>query len=147
MSFEGTVFCKKFLKRWIMVLYIIIKAFSWIELILLFNFRLRNIQTTVAYENWDAMNVLRRSFLRSNFKEHAILAKAFSFWPAFLQRDLTWGLNVNLLAIWILRSFSHLLLEMAIPSMLIWIFCVEFVKWFDFSGFVFRRLTVKQPFA
>ena len=30
-----------------------------------------------------------RSFLCSNSKEYAILAKAFSFWLAFLQRDLT----------------------------------------------------------
>ena len=36
-----------------------------------------------------------RSFLCSNFKEYAILAKAFSFWLAFLQRDLTWGSNVS----------------------------------------------------
>ena len=32
-----------------------------------------------------------RSFLYSDFKENAILAKAFSFWLALLQRDLTWS--------------------------------------------------------
>ena len=63
------------------------------------------------------MKALRRSFISSNFKEHAILAKAFSFWLAFLRIDLTWGLDVNLLSIWIPRSFSHLLLEMTLPSM------------------------------
>ena len=38
------------------------------------------------------MKALRRSFLFSNFKENAILAKEFSFWLwlAFLQRDVTW---------------------------------------------------------
>ena len=65
------------------------------------------------------MKALRRSFLCSNFKEYAILAKAFSFWLAFLHRNLTWGSNVSLLSKWIPRSFSHLLLEMAISPMLI----------------------------
>ena len=60
-----------------------------------------------------------RSFLCSNFKEYAILAKAFSFWLAFLQRDLTWGSDVSLLSKWIPRNFSHLLLEMTISPMLI----------------------------
>ena len=90
------------------------------------------------------MKALRRSFLWSNFKEHAILAKAFSFWLSFLQRDLTWCSNVNLLSIWIPWSFSHLLLEMAIPYMLIWISCAEFVRKWDFSGFGFRRLSVNH---
>ena len=57
-----------------------------------------SIQTTGAKENWDVMKALR-SFSYSNFKEHAILKKAFSFWPAFLQRYLTWGANVNMLSI------------------------------------------------
>ena len=57
-----------------------------------------SIQTTRAKENWDVMKALR-SFPNSNFKEHAILKKAFSFWPVFLQRYLTWGLNVNMLSI------------------------------------------------
>ena len=65
------------------------------------------------------MKALRRSFLWSNFKEYATLAKACNFWLAFLQRDLTWGSNVSLLSIWIPRSFSHSLLEMAISPMLI----------------------------
>ena len=97
--------------------------------------------------NWSMiklryMKALKRSFLWSNFKEHAILAKTFSFWPAFLQKGLTWGSNVNLLSIWIPRSFSHLLLEMAIPPMLIWISCADFVRRCDFSWFAFRRLLV-----
>ena len=66
-----------------------------------------------------------KSFLWSNFKKHAILAKAFSFWLAFLHRDLTRDSNANLLSIWIPRAFSHLLLEMAISPMLIWISCAE----------------------
>ena len=37
------------------------------------------------------LKALRRSFLRSNFKEYTILAIAFSFCKALLQRDLTWG--------------------------------------------------------
>ena len=65
------------------------------------------------------MKALRRSFLCSNFKEYAILAKEFSFWLAFLQRDLIWGSNLSLLSKWKPRSFSHLLLEMAISPMLI----------------------------
>ena len=39
------------------------------------------------------MKALRRSFLCSNFKEYAILAKACSFWLAFLQRDPYMGLQ------------------------------------------------------
>ena len=65
------------------------------------------------------MKALRRSFLLSNFKENAILAKAFGIWLVFLQADLTWDLNVTLLSIWIPRGFSHLILEMAIPPILI----------------------------
>ena len=57
------------------------------------------------------MNALKRSFLCSNFKEHAILAKAFSFRLAFLQRDITWGSNVSLLPKWIPRSFSNFFVE------------------------------------
>lgn len=37
------------------------------------------------------LKALRRSFLRSNFKEYTILAIAFSFCKALLQRDLIWG--------------------------------------------------------
>ena len=88
------------------------------------------------------MKVLR-SFLCSYFKEYAILAKAFNFWLDFLQRDLRWSSSVCLLSKWIPRSFSHLLLEMAIPRMLIQISCVEFVRC-DFSGFSFRRLSVNH---
>ena len=61
---------------------------SWMRFIWLCNLRLWNIQTTGAKENWDVMKALI-SFLCSNSKEYAILAKAFSFWLAFLQRDLT----------------------------------------------------------
>ena len=73
------------------------------------------------------MKALRRGFLCSNFKEYAIPSKAFSFWLAFLQRDLTSGSNVSLLSKWIPRSFSHLLFEMVIQPMLIWVSCDEFV--------------------
>ena len=37
------------------------------------------------------LKALRRSFLRSNFKEYTILAIAFSFCKALLQIDLIWG--------------------------------------------------------
>ena len=84
-----------------------------------------------------------RSFLCSNFKEYAILAKAFSFWLAFLQRDITSGSNVSLSSKCIPRSFSHLLLEIAISPMLILISCVEFVRC-DFSGYAFRRLSINH---
>ena len=84
------------------------------------------------------MKASRRGFLCSNFKEYVILAKGFSFWLAFWQRDFTWGSNVSLLSKWIPRRFSHLLLEI-----LIWISCVEFVRC-DFSGFAFKRLSVKH---
>ena len=50
--------------------------------------------------------------------ENSILAKAFSFWLAFLQRDLTWSSNVTLLSL-MNTQLSYLLLEMAIPPMLI----------------------------
>ena len=90
------------------------------------------------------MKALRRGFLCANFKEYAILAKTLSFWQVFLQRDLTWGSNISLLPIWIPRSFSHLLLEMAIPPILIWLSCVEFVRRCEFSGFAFRRLSAKH---
>ena len=90
------------------------------------------------------MKALRRSFLFSNFKEYAVLAKLFSFWLAFLQRDLTWGSNFSLLLILITRSFSHLLLEMAIPPMLIWIYLVVYLRRCDFSGFAFRRFSMKH---
>ena len=53
------------------------------------------------------MKALRKNFLCSNFKEHAILAKAFSFCLAFLQIDLTWASNVSLLSKWIPRSYLH----------------------------------------
>ena len=95
-------------------------------------------------KNWDVMKALKRSFLWSNFKEYAILAKAFNFWLAFLQKDLTWGSNVSLLSIWIPRSFSHLLLEISISPMLILISCAEYVRRCDFSGFSFRRLSVNH---
>ena len=87
------------------------------------------------------MKALRRSFLCSNLKEYLIIKKAFNFWLAFLQRDLTcssWGL----LSKWMPARFSHLLLEMAILPMLTWISCVEFVRRCDLSGFAFRRLSV-----
>ena len=45
---------------------------------------------------------------------------------------------------WIPRSFPHLLLEIAIPTMLIWISCVVFVKIRDSSGFAFRRFSVNH---
>ena len=90
------------------------------------------------------MKALKRSFLCSNFKEYTILAKAFSFWLTFLQGDLTWGSNVSLLPMWIPSSFSHLLLEMGIPPMVIGISCVEFVRRCYFSGFAFRRLSVND---
>ena len=83
----------------------------------LFNFCMSNIQTTGPQENFDVMKALR-SFHLSNFKENAILAKAFSFWLAFLQRDLTWSSNVTLLSL-MDTQLSYLLLEMAIPPMLI----------------------------
>ena len=88
------------------------------------------------------MKALRRSFLCSNFAEYAVLAKSTSFWLAFLHRNLTWGSNGSWLSKWISRSFSHLLLEMTIPSILIWISCVYFVGRCDFSGFTFRRLSM-----
>ena len=74
-----------------------------------------------------------KSLLCTNFKEYVILAKAFSFLLASQKRDLTCGSNVILLSIWILRSFSNLLLEMAIPP-----------RRCDFSGFAFRRLSVNH---
>ena len=90
------------------------------------------------------MNALRKSFLYSNFKEYAILAKAFDFWLAFLQRDLTWGSNFSLWLKWIPRSFLHLLLEMAISPILILSSRVEFLRRCGFSGFAFRRLSVNH---
>ena len=90
------------------------------------------------------MKALRRSFLCSNFAEYAVLAKSTSFWLAFLHRNLTWGSNGSWLSKWISRSFSHLLLEMTIPSILIWISCVYFVGRCDFSGFTFRRLSMNH---
>ena len=41
------------------------------------------------------MKALRRTFLCSNFKEYATLAKAFSFCLAFMHKDLIGGSNVN----------------------------------------------------
>ena len=95
------------------------------QFIWLFNFWLWNIQNTGAKKNWGVMKELRRSLHWSNFKEHAILAKAMRFCLVFLQRDFIWGSNVSLLSIWIPRSFSHLLLEIAIPSILICWVCKE----------------------
>ena len=141
MNFEGT---RSSLNVELWSWYAIPKALSWMQFIW-FNLRLWNIQTTGAQENWDAMKALRRrSFICSNFKEYAILAKAFSFWLVLLERDLTRGSNVSFLSKWIPRSFSHLLLEMAILPMLIWISCVEFVRRCDFSGFAFRKLAVNH---
>ena len=94
--------------------------------------------------NWAVMKALRR-FLCSNFKECIILAKAFSFWLAFLQRDLTWGSNISLLFIRMLRSFSHLLLDIAIPPILIWISCVEFFRRCDFFWVCLQK-TFGEPF-
>ena len=82
--------------------------------------------------------------MRWNFNEYAILAKSFSFWLAFLQRDLTWGSNVSLSSKWIPISFLYLLLQMAVSPMLIWISCVESVRRCDFCGFAFRRSLVNR---
>ena len=71
-----------------------------------------------------------------------MLVKGFSFWLAFLQRDLTWGSNVSLLSIWMPRSFSHWLLGMTISPILILLSCPELLKRCDFSGFTFRRVSV-----
>ena len=90
------------------------------------------------------MKALRRSFLWSSFKEYTILAKALHFWLASLQKDPTWGSNVRFSSIWIPRSFSDLLFDMAIPPMLIGISFTEFVRRCDFSGFTFRRFSVKH---
>ena len=50
--------------------YTIYKALSWMRFIWLFNFGLWSIETTGAYENWEVMKALRKSFLSSNFKEY-----------------------------------------------------------------------------
>ena len=47
---------------------------------------------------------IKETFFGLNFKEYAILAKAFSFLLAYLQRDLTWSSNVRLLSICIPRN-------------------------------------------
>ena len=41
------------------------------------------------------MKALRRSFLCSNFKEYAILAKAFSSWLAFFFRAILYGAQMS----------------------------------------------------
>ena len=118
MNFEGTVFCKSSSNIGLWSQNTILKALLCMTFLWLFNFCMSNIQTTGPQENFDVMKALRRSFHLSNFKENAILAKAFSFWLAFLQRDLTWSSNVTLLSL-MDTQLSCLLLEMAIPPMLI----------------------------
>ena len=107
------------------------------------------------------MKALRRSFLWSKSNEYAILAKAFSFWRAFLQRSymglkcqfiikmdtqklfrITAGdgnfTNVNLNFLCYVRK------KMATSPMLIWISCVELVRRCGFARFAFRRLSVNH---
>ena len=100
--------CKKFIVE-LWSWYTILKALPWTWFIWLFDFPLWNIQKTGAWENGDVIKALRRSFLCSSFKEYEILAKAFSFWLAFLRRDLTWGSDISLWSVWMPRRFSHLL--------------------------------------
>ena len=59
MNVEGTAFCKKFIKRWFMVLI----YNSWIWFIWLFSFWLGMIKTTEASENLNVMKALRGSFV------------------------------------------------------------------------------------
>ena len=107
------------------------------------NWSVRKLRCYESIKYYNQYKVLR-SILYANFKEYVTLAKAFSFCLAFLQWDLTWSSNVSLLLIPIRRSYSHLLLEMAITSILTRISCVEFERRCDFSEFTFRRLSVNH---
>ena len=89
------------------------------------------------------MKRLKGSFLFPN-QAKVIFAKEFNFWLTFLQSDFTWDSNISLFSTLIPRNFSHLLLEMAILLMLIWIYFDVFVRRWDFSGFAFRRFLMND---
>ena len=76
----------------------------------------------------------------SNLKEYTVIAKALSFCREILH-------GPQMLACYKYgypKAFPHLLSEMAIPPVLIWISCSGFVRRCDFSGFSFRRLLVNH---
>ena len=61
----------------------------------------------------------------------------------FVERSYI-GLKCHLVINVISRRFSHLLLEIVVTPMLIWVCCVEFITKCDFSRFAFRRLSVNH---
>lgn len=82
-------------------------------------------------------------FAAERFAHTAVYGNIYAsrFCLTFFQKDLTSYSNASLSSIWILRSLSHLLLEMVTPPMSIWNSCVDFVRC-DFSGFISRRLSL-----
>ena len=86
--------------------YTICNALWWRLLILLLSPLLQNIHTSGQYENCEIKNVDISIFLLFNGSMVHCLDNAFNFFPAFLQMDSMWPVNVSLESISIPKSFT-----------------------------------------